>query len=162
MTVGVGTDDVNCNESANLFSDIKTLALLTRSRAGDASAITPERILEMATIDGARAVGLGSSIGSLEPGKLADLILVDLRHAQTSPSHHLPTTLVFATHGHEVDTVLINGEVVMRHRQLRFLTAEEELALHHRGNERSAAIHRAAGLPLDRPWTSRATRSATA
>jgi cytosine/adenosine deaminase-related metal-dependent hydrolase len=152
IAVGIGTDDVNCNESVNLLGDMKALALHTRSRAADPSAISPERIIEMATIEGARAVGLESSIGSLEPGKLADVILVDLRHPQTTPHHHLPTTLVFATYGSEVDTVIINGDIVMRHRALRFVDDHDELTLCKDAITRAETISQRAGLRTTRPW----------
>ena len=117
LTLAVGTDDVNCNGTVNLLSDMKTLALVHRALADDPSSLTAEQVLEMATINGARAVGMRSEIGSIETGKRADVILIDLGHAQMTPAHHLPSAIVFQTYGNEVDTVIIDGNIVMRNRE---------------------------------------------
>ena len=146
VTLAVGTDDVNCNGSVNLLSDMKTLVLVHRALADDPSALTAEQVLEMATINGARAVGMEKEIGSIEAGKRADIILVDLGRAQMTPTHHLPSAIVFQTYGNEVDTVLIDGRIVMRNRQMTWLTAAEERTLYRDAGERSAAISVRAGI----------------
>ena len=152
LTLAVGTDDVNCNGMVNLLSDMKTLALVHRALADDPAVLTAEQILEMATIDGARAVGMEKEIGSIETGKRADVILVDLGHAQMTPTHHLPSAIVFQTYGNEVDTVIIDGRIVMRNRNLTWLTAAEERALYQDAAVRSAAISTRAGIRTHRPW----------
>jgi cytosine/adenosine deaminase-related metal-dependent hydrolase len=121
MAVGIGTDDGNCNDSVNMIGDMKFMAHIHRAVHRDADVLTPEKILEMATIDGARSLGMDHEIGSIETGKRADLILLDLRHPQTTPHHHLAATIVFQAYGNEVDTVLIDGNVVMENRRLSFL-----------------------------------------
>ena len=146
LTLAVGTDDVNCNGSVNLLSDMKTLVLVHRALADDPSALTADQVLEMATVNGARAVGMENEIGSIETGKRADIILVDLGHAQTTPTHHLPSAIVFQTYGNEVDTVLIDGNIVMENRRLTWLTATEERALYRDAAERSVAISARAGI----------------
>jgi cytosine/adenosine deaminase-related metal-dependent hydrolase len=152
MTVGLGTDDANCNDSVNLLSDMKVFALVHRATRQDASVVTPERILEMATIDGARALGMEGLIGSLEPGKKADVILVDLRHPQTTPAHDLPATLVFQAYGSEVDTVLVDGQVVMRRRELAFLPPARETSFYQDATGRAEGILKRAGIEGRRPW----------
>ena len=152
MTLGMGTDDVNCNGSVNLLSDMKTLALVHRILRDDPSALTPEKVLEIATIDGARMVGMESEIGSIEVGKRADVILIDLRHPQMTPASHLPMAIVFQTYGHEVDTVIIDGNIVMQDRCLTWLTPVEERALYHDASRRAQEITRRARLGADRPW----------
>nr|Q52725.2 RecName: Full=S-triazine hydrolase; AltName: Full=N-ethylammeline chlorohydrolase [Gordonia rubripertincta]AAA90931.1 N-ethylammeline chlorohydrolase [Gordonia rubripertincta] len=153
VTVGIGTDDANCNDSVNLISDMKVLALIHRAAHRDASIITPEKIIEMATIDGARCIGMADQIGSLEAGKRADIITLDLRHAQTTPAHDLAATIVFQAYGNEVNDVLVNGSVVMRDRVLSFLpTPQEEKALYDDASERSAAMLARAGLTGTRTW----------
>lgn len=153
VCVGIGTDDANCNDSVNLISDMKVLALIHRAAHRDASIITPEKILEMATIDGARCIGMDGEIGSLEVGKRADLITLDLRHAQTVPAHDLAATIVFQAYGNEVDTVLVDGAVVVRGRVLSFLpTPEDEHALFTDAAERSTAILARSGIAGTRPW----------
>lgn len=113
ITVGLGTDDCNCNNSVNMFADMKTTALLHKVANLDAAAITAEKILEMATIDGARAVGLEKEIGSIEPDKKADLILIDMDLPQLTPCHNIPGTLVYQACGKEVNTAIVDGKIVM-------------------------------------------------
>lgn len=146
LPLAVGTDDVNCNGTVNLLSDMKILALVHRALANDPSTLPADQVLEMATINGARAVGMESEIGSIEAGKRADIILIDLGHAQMTPTHHLPSAVVFQTYGNEVDTVLIDGNIVMRNRELTWLTSAEERALYRDAAERSAAISVRAGI----------------
>ena len=146
LPLALGTDDVNCNGTVNLLADMKILALVHRALANDPSILPAEQVLEMATINGARAVGMEKEIGSIETGKRADIILVDLGHAQMTPTHHLPSAIVFQTYGNEVDTVLIDGNIVMRNRQLTWLTAAEEHALYRDATERSTAISLRAGI----------------
>ena len=152
VTLGMGTDDVNCNGSVNLLSDMKTLALAHRILRDDPSALTPEKVLEMATIDGARMVGMEREIGSIEVGKRADVVLIDLRHPQMTPAAHLPSAIVFQAYGNEVDTVIIDGNVVMQNRQLTWLTPAEERGLYRDASERAQAIARRARIHTDRPW----------
>jgi atrazine chlorohydrolase/5-methylthioadenosine/S-adenosylhomocysteine deaminase/melamine deaminase len=153
VCVGIGTDDANCNDSVNLISDMKVLALLHRAVHRDASVVTPEKILEMATIDGARCIGMDGEIGSLEVGKRADIVTLDLRHPQTVPAHDLAATIVFQAYGNEVDTVLVDGAVVMRGRVLSFLpTPAAEAALLRDAGERADAILARSGIAGSRAW----------
>jgi cytosine/adenosine deaminase-related metal-dependent hydrolase len=152
ITVGVGTDDACCNDSVNLLSDIKTLVVLHKAARRDASALTAERALEMVTVDGAKAVGLASDIGSLEVGKKADIVMADLRRAQTTPAHDLAATLVFQAGGSEVDTVLVDGSIVIRGGRPTFLTPEEEQLLYEDATDRAARILARAGMRGTRPW----------
>jgi cytosine/adenosine deaminase-related metal-dependent hydrolase len=115
--------------------------------------VTPEKILEMATIDGARCIGMDGEIGSLEVGKRADIVTLDLRHPQTVPAHDLAATIVFQAYGNEVDTVLVDGAVVMRGRVLSFLpTPAAEAALLRDAGERADAILARSGIAGRRPW----------
>ncbi len=76
----------------------------------------------MATREGARVLGLGDEIGMLKPGYKADLILIDLKQSHWYPKHNLVSQLVYAAQAHDVDTVIINGKVVMENRKLLLLT----------------------------------------
>jgi atrazine chlorohydrolase/5-methylthioadenosine/S-adenosylhomocysteine deaminase/melamine deaminase len=153
ITVGLGTDDANCNDGVNLFADMKVMYLAQRARTLDPGVVTPEKIVEAVTIDAARAVGMADRIGSLEPGKQADLITVDLAHPQTTPAHDLCATLVLQAYGTEVDTVVVAGDVIMRGRRLRFLAPEDERAFYADAAARSARIVADSGLRATRPWT---------
>lgn len=95
ITVGLGTDDANCNDSFNMFTDMKQAALIQKAVNLDASVITAEKILEMANIDGAKAIGMEDEIGSIEVGKKAEIITVNLELPHLKPCHHIPSTLVY-------------------------------------------------------------------
>jgi 5-methylthioadenosine/S-adenosylhomocysteine deaminase len=82
----------------------------------------------MATINGARAVGLEHEIGSLEPGKRADIAVFDLDRAHVTVANRPVSALVFSAHGTDVETVLVNGEVVLRGGELRFVGEDEVLS----------------------------------
>ena len=152
VRVGMGTDDGCCNDTVNILADMKVLACLHRATTEDPSIITAEQIVEMATIGGAGAAGMDDRIGSLEPGKLADIILLDLSRAQLVPAPNLPAALVWQANGSEVDTVLVDGEIVVRHGRPTYLTAEEEQTLYEEASDRAATITQQAGIAANRPW----------
>jgi cytosine/adenosine deaminase-related metal-dependent hydrolase len=152
LTIGIGTDDANCNDSVNLLSDMKLLAHIHRATSRDAAVLTPEKILEMATIDGAKAIGMEKQIGSLEVGKKADVILIDLNQPQMTPCHNIPAALVFQSYGNEVDTVIIDGEIVMRHRKLAFLPPEDEIPFYAKVNQSALDMLERAGIAPSRTW----------
>ncbi len=153
ITVGLGTDDANCNESVNLIQDMKAMYLAQRAQTQDPGAVTPEQIVEAATIEAAKAIGMADRIGSLEIGKQADLITLDLAQPQTTPAHDLAATLVLQAYGTEVDTVIVDGEVLMRGRELRFLPDADTAAFYADASERSRRIVADSGLHATRPWT---------
>jgi cytosine/adenosine deaminase-related metal-dependent hydrolase len=156
ITVGLGTDDGNCNNSVNIVADMKLAALAQKVRYRSATAITAEKVLEMATIDGARAVGLQDQIGSLEPGKKADLVLLDLGRANLVPCHNLASVLVYQADGTEVDTVVVDGRVLLEGRRATGMAPGDEaelLASAQAASERIASDARLADFP-DRGWRS--------
>jgi len=112
VTVAMGTDNVPNSDTVNMFKDMEFAAHLHKGHNRDAGAITAEKVLEMATIDAAHAIGRADDLGSLEAGKLADVVCLDLDRPHMTPSQYLPATLVYQTRGSEVETVLCNGEVV--------------------------------------------------
>jgi cytosine/adenosine deaminase-related metal-dependent hydrolase len=125
LTVGIGTDDPNANQSVNMLMEMKFVALAQNQRYGS-NALLPEKALEMATIDGARALGLDRQIGSLEVGKKADIIVCDLTRAHTRPTHNVASVLVYQANGSEVETVIVDGQVLMEKRELAFFTLTQE------------------------------------
>src|SRR5215831_15073849 len=128
ITVGLASDGPASNNTHNMIQTLKLAALLHKVATRDPTIITAERVLEMATIEGARALGLEREIGSLEAGKRADLIVVDLaRSPYAVPLHHPVSALVYSAIGDEVETVVIDGQVVMEGRRLT--TVDEELVL---------------------------------
>jgi cytosine/adenosine deaminase-related metal-dependent hydrolase len=156
VTVGIGTDDCNCNGSVNMLSDMKFAALAQKVKYGNSAAITAEKVVEMATIDGARAVGLEKETGSIEVGKKADFILVDLNHPQAVPRFSVPSVLVYQCYGNEVDTVVIDGQVLMEGRRLTMLSEEEEAEVLVAAQKASEGVVERAGMQRirDRGWKS--------
>lgn len=126
ITVGIGTDDANCNNSVNFLSDMKITALAQKVKELDASVITAEKIIEMATIDGARVIGKEDKLGSIETGKIADLILLDMDQPHLIPCFHIPSTIVYQANGSEVDSVMVNGKWLMKRKEILFLKSSVE------------------------------------
>ncbi len=129
INLGLGTDDAPCNNNNDMFEVMKYASLFQKAVHTDASLLPSEQVLAMATRGGARALGLEKDIGSLEAGKKADLILVNMRTPSLTPlftdrNFNAYAHLVFAAHGENVDTVIIDGRVVMRGRKM--LTVDEQ------------------------------------
>lgn len=129
VNVGLGHDGAASNNSRDMFEVMKWAALVHRADRADASVMPAGRVLEMATLNGARALGLHEEIGSIEVGKKADLVLIDLSSLHLTPiirgrHGNLLSHLVYSTHGDDVDTVIIDGRMVMEGR--RILTVDEE------------------------------------
>jgi 5-methylthioadenosine/S-adenosylhomocysteine deaminase len=114
VTVGLASDGPASSNNHSLFQAMKFAALMQKGFHQDATVITAEKVLEMATIDGARAVGLDAEIGSIEVGKKADLIVIDYENAFMTPIHHPVSAIVYSALGNEVTTVMIDGHFVMR------------------------------------------------
>jgi cytosine/adenosine deaminase-related metal-dependent hydrolase len=146
ITVGLGTDDANCNNSVNMISDMKVAALAQKGRTGEPAALTADRVLAMATIDGAKALGLADQIGSLEPGKKADLVLLDFHRPHLYPRHSVSSALVYQANGSEVDTVLIDGRVLVAGGRLTGLEPDEAARLGPRAQRASTAVAKRARL----------------
>jgi 5-methylthioadenosine/S-adenosylhomocysteine deaminase len=127
INVALATDGPASNHNQDMMGVLKTTALLHKVATLDPLAIRCENVLEMATLGGARALGLEHEIGSLEAGKKADITLIDLRKPHIAPVHRAISALVYCAMGSDVDTVIIDGKVVMRGRKL--LTIDEEEAM---------------------------------
>tara|TARA_B100000614_G_scaffold261887_1_gene293090 strand:+ start:594 stop:1982 length:1389 start_codon:yes stop_codon:yes gene_type:complete len=116
-TVALGSDQAPGNNSHNMFNEMKLTALFNKIRYEDPEVMPAWQVLKMATIDGARALGLDNRIGSLEPGKQADFIVVDLTRPSmapviTAPMRNLVPNLVYSARGHEVSLVCVNGNIL--------------------------------------------------
>ncbi|MFO1096594.1 MAG: amidohydrolase family protein [Planctomycetaceae bacterium] len=121
--VGLGSDQAAGNNCCNVFNEMKLQAFFGKMHTKDPTAMPADRVLRMATIDGAKALGLEAEIGSLEPGKKADLILVDTRHPTLQPlidePFNLTANLVYAARGHEVSFVMVDGKPLYQDGQLQ-------------------------------------------
>lgn len=125
IPVSLGTDGAASNNSNNLWEMLKLTALLHKVTTLDATAVTAEHVIEMATITGAKAIGLEQEIGSLEPHKKADLILVDLTSINYSPINRIVSQLVYCGQASDVDSVIVDGKVVMRNRKIQTVDVDE-------------------------------------
>lgn len=124
VSLNLGTAGGMCNNVNDMFREMLVLALQQRQLQDAPDAVSADRILEMATINGAAALGLGDEIGSLEVGKRADLILIDADAPHMTPMADPVATVVYCARGADVHTALVDGEVVMADRQL--LTLDED------------------------------------
>lgn len=156
LTVGLGTDDTNTNSNISILTEMRHAALIQKGLSHDAGAMTAEKVLEMATIDGARAIRLQAEIGSLEVGKKADIVLFNTNRPWWYPRHHLPSVIVYQAHVDDVRTVLIDGKVVMRDRELSFLPDGTRQAFFQSAQQASNGVVQRAGMqPLaNRGWQS--------
>jgi 5-methylthioadenosine/S-adenosylhomocysteine deaminase len=118
MNVGLGTDGAASNNDLNIWEEMDTAAKLHKVFWGDPKVVTAEQAFEMATIRGARALHLGDRIGSLEVGKLADIVIADIDGLHQTPMYNIYSHLVYATKASDVRTVIINGRPVMTDRRL--------------------------------------------
>lgn len=111
INIGLGTDGVASNNRLDMFAEMRMAALLSKGSSGDATAVPAEQALEMATINGARALGLESQIGSIEIGKFADLTAVKLSDIETMPCYDPISHLVYAAGREHVTHVWVQGEL---------------------------------------------------
>ena len=123
LNIGLGPDDAPCNNSVDMFEVMKFASLLQKATELDASIMPSSDVLQMATINGARALQMDNEIWSIEPGKKADLILLDTATPRLTPIHlgkysNILPHIVYAAHGDDVHTVMIDGRIVMENRRL--------------------------------------------
>jgi 5-methylthioadenosine/S-adenosylhomocysteine deaminase len=140
ICVSLGTDGCASNNNLDLMSEMDTVAKLHKVNTLDPTVLDAETVLAMATIEGARALGLADRIGSLEPGKEADLIVIDTRQPHLTPLYHAASHLVYAARGGDVATSIIRGQVVMENRTLRTLDRGQVM---HEVNRLAAEIREA-------------------
>jgi len=127
INVALGTDGAASNNDLDLHGEMRTAALLAKAVAGDAAALPAVRALEMATLGGARALGLNDEIGSLRPGKSADLVAIDLSGIETQPLHDPLSHLVYAASRKLVTSVWIAGKAVLNNGEL--MTVDEQAVI---------------------------------
>lgn len=114
--IGIGTDGAGSATTLDMFEEIKSTAWLQKNRYFDPTILSAYCVLKMATIEGAKVLGLDKYIGSLEVGKLADIILVDINKPHLYPHNDIMALLAYSANGADIDTVLVNGEVLLENR----------------------------------------------
>ena len=129
--VGLATDSAACNNNQDLFQEMNIAAKLQKVFRMDPRALPARQAVEMATIGGARALHLDKKIGSLEEGKLADLVLIGTGATHSTPMYNVYSLLVYALNAHDVRTVVIGGEIVMQDRVMLTMNKPEILEKAH-------------------------------
>jgi 5-methylthioadenosine/S-adenosylhomocysteine deaminase len=125
IPVGIGTDGCASNNDLDLFQAMDMTAKLHKVMRQDPTLLSAETVLRMATLDGARTLGLEAEIGSIEIGKQADLILIDTRAPHLTPIHHPASAIVYAAKGSDVHTVIVAGRCVVKDRRVVTVDVEE-------------------------------------
>jgi len=128
ITVGLGTDGCASNNNLDLFTEMDTLAKLHKIRTMDTTAMDAVTALRMATIEGARALGMDEDVGSLERGKKADVIVIDLNRPHLTPLYNPFSHIVYAARGSDVSHTIIDGRLLMAQRNLLSIDLVELLA----------------------------------
>lgn len=117
VSISLGADGAACNNNLDMFQEMRLAALLQKALHGP-EAMPAATVLEMATLGGARALGLGSEIGSLEIGKRADVSVVDLRNVHSTPHADAVSALVYSARSSDVETCLVDGQMLMKNKEL--------------------------------------------
>ena len=125
VIVGIGTDGAASNNNLDMLEEARLAALLHKVATGDPTVISAYEALAMATRESARALGIFDQVGSIEVGKRADVILMDLDQPHLSPRHNVVSHIVYAARASDVTTTIVHGEVLMRDRELTALDEEE-------------------------------------
>ncbi|MDP1572461.1 MAG: amidohydrolase [Vicinamibacterales bacterium] len=128
IAIGLGTDGAASNNDLDMFEAMRQAAFLHKLVSKDPQAVSARAALEMATIGGARVLGKQASLGSLETGKLADLIVVRMNRARHTPMYDPVSHLVYVTRGDDVASVVVNGQVLMRDGRMQTLDEPAILA----------------------------------
>jgi 5-methylthioadenosine/S-adenosylhomocysteine deaminase len=121
VNVAIGTDGAASNNDLDMFSEMRTAAMLAKACSGDAAAVPAYQALQMATINGAKAMGLDQVIGTLEVGKSADITAVRLDSLNTLPLYNPVSQLVYSTQSNQVSHVWINGKLLLDNGELTSL-----------------------------------------
>jgi 5-methylthioadenosine/S-adenosylhomocysteine deaminase len=134
VPLGLGTDGAASNNDLDMFEAMRFAALLQKHARNDPRALPARQVLDMATREGAAALGMGDRLGTIEVGRKADVILVETRGARQTPIFDPVSHLVYVAHGDDVTTTIVDGRVLMRDRKV--LTLNEAAVL---GEARAAA-----------------------
>jgi cytosine/adenosine deaminase-related metal-dependent hydrolase len=149
VNVTLGCDGGPSNNTYDMIRDLRMVSYLANLREEDPTVVPAEAVLEIATTHGAKALGLGDEIGSIEVGKKADFILINMDAPHLTPAWDPVSTIVYAAHGTDVDTVLIDGKLVMEDHQV--LTLDENVILED-VRRRYRDVGARAGLEIGPRW----------
>ncbi|MGZ7116864.1 MAG: amidohydrolase family protein [Methanobacterium sp.] len=129
VNVSLGTDGAASNNNLDMIEEMKIAALLQKVNNMDSTVLPAQKVFEMATTGGAKALGLQDEIGTIEVGKKADLVLLNMETPHLTPFRHPISHLVYAANGSDVDTVICNGQILMKNKELEVLDETEVIKL---------------------------------
>ncbi len=127
VTVSLGTDGAASNNTLDMFETMKVAALIHKNINMDPTVLRAEKVFEMATVSGAKSLGLEGEIGTLKPGKKADIVILDLKKPRLTPLHNVFSHLVYAARGEDVETVIVDGRILMEEGEIKTVNEEEVL-----------------------------------
>jgi len=125
IVLGIGTDGASSNNNLNMLEELHLAALLHKVSWGDPTVLPADRVLEMGTLGGAKVLNLEKEIGSIEIGKKADIILIDLDKPHLYPRHDLIANIIYSAQGSDVKTSIIDGQVIMKDYEVKGLDEEK-------------------------------------
>jgi 5-methylthioadenosine/S-adenosylhomocysteine deaminase len=129
MEVGLGTDGpAGSNNNLDMVEEMASAARLQKVTRNDPKAISAREVLRLATIGGAQVLGLADRIGTLERGKRADIVIVDLQTVRSQPVYSVESAIVYAASGSAVVTTIVDGKILMRRGELLTLDEDEVIA----------------------------------
>ena len=149
VNVALGCDGGPSNNSYDMIRDMRMVSYLANLREEEPTVVPAETVLEMATINGAKAMGIEDQAGSIEVGRRADFIVIDMDKPHLTPAPDPVSTIAYAAHGSDVDTVVIDGQLIMESRKV--LTLDEESILDE-ARRRFPQVMEKAGLNIGPRW----------
>jgi cytosine/adenosine deaminase-related metal-dependent hydrolase len=145
VNVGLGCDGGPSNNCYDMIREMKTASLLQKVRTMNPLTMSAQTVIEMATINGARALGLESQVGSIEVGKKADLIVVNMRKPHLTPTFNPVSSIVYAAEGSDVESSIIDGKIIMENRIVKTLDEEKIVRV---ASERALELLERTGLTI--------------
>ena len=148
VNVALGSDTSGCHH--DMIKHMQLTSLIWRDLRYDAEAMTPERVIEMVTLNGAKAMGMEKEIGSIEKGKKADIAILNMERPEWIPQLNVVHNLVYTASGESTDTVIVDGKIIMENRIVKNIDEKEIL---NRTQELGEDILRRSGeKPYYGPW----------
>jgi 5-methylthioadenosine/S-adenosylhomocysteine deaminase len=129
ISLSLGTDSAASNNNLDMFEEMKIAALLQKLNENDPTVLPAEKVFKMATIGGASALGLDSDIGTIEVGKKADIVLIDIKSANLTPFRNPYSHIVYSANGPDVDSVICDGTLLMKNKELQTLDEVEVIEI---------------------------------
>ena len=127
ICVSLGTDGQGSGSNLDMFEEMKFSALLQKGIKEDPIKMNSYEVLKLATINGAKTLGLESKIGTIEEGKLADIIIIDVETSVTSPINDIFSQIVYNVKGSNVETTIVNGKILMENKDLKIGISEKDI-----------------------------------